>query len=137
MGFLETIFDIRDMLCESFTPEGQEGISKGRDYRFRSIVGYLVRPILWLLPIILPLIPVGWIVACIIAKAGILDIILYAIFGSLYVVFLGALIIVLLCALESFARIITSLILYNELPVGAENPVDFLICATFRGLFYK
>ena len=137
MGFFETIMDFRDMLVDSFTPEGQTGISQGRDYRFRSIVGYLVRPILWLLPFILPLIPVGFIVGCIISKLGIIDMILYAIFGSLYVVFLGTLIIVVLCALESFARIIASLILYNELPVGAENPIDFLIIATFSGLFYQ
>lgn len=133
MAIFTWLKEQKDLLLEWFSPETYENQTQ-RKYPsyitalFRLFVNYMhfVLPVIWVITVIL----------CIAQKLPFLGVILVGILGAVLITLGLAFAFLLLMALESFSKILASLILSGELPEGAENPVDDLITRIFRGELY-
>ena len=120
--------DVIEIISEFFTSDDYT-FSYGKSDRFPSVLNVVFQRLLKYLHIVFP---VGYILVVILNyETG--DSILGLLFGGLVVaVFYCILLVVVLLALmfiESFAKILASLIMFNEMPQGAENPPDALLMA--------
>lgn len=120
--------DFIEAVSEFFTSDDYT-FSYGTSDRFPSVLNVAFRFFLKYLHIVFP---VGYLLVVILNyEAG--DSILGLLFSGLIVaVFYCILLVIAFMALmliESFAKILTSLIMFNEMPQGAENPPDALLMA--------
>lgn len=120
--------EVIETISEFFTSDDYT-FSYGKSDRFPSVLNVVFQRLLKYLHIVFP---VGYILVVILNyETG--DSILGLLFGGLVVaVFYCILLVVALLALmfiESFAKILASLIMFNEMPQGAENPPDALLMA--------
>ena len=120
--------DVIEIISEFFTSDDYT-FSYGKSNRFPSVLNVIFQLFLKYLHIVFP---VGYILVVILNyETG--DSILGLLFGGLVVaVFYCILLVVALLTLmfiESFAKILASLIMFNEMPQGAENPPDALLMA--------
>lgn len=120
--------DFIETISEFFTPDDYT-FSFGKSDRFPSVMSVAFRFFLKYLHIVFPVLYV--LVMVINYETG--DSILGLLFSGLIVaVFYCILLVIAFMALmliESFAKILTSLIMFNEMPGGAENPPDALLMA--------
>ena len=120
--------DFIEAVSEFFTSDDYT-FSYGTSDRFPSVLNVVFRLLLKYLHIVFP---VGYLLVVILNyETG--DSILGLLFSGLIVaVFYCILLVIAFMALmliESFAKILTSLIMFNEMPQGAENPPDALLMA--------
>lgn len=117
-----------------FSPSFYEP-SLGRSaHPFRSLITALFRLYLRLPYIFLPLFYVIWAVSGFIeGELGVVPVLLTSLLAAV-LTFLGVLLLFfLLMFVEAVAKVISSLVLYGELPRGAENPPDALVARLVRG----
>lgn len=118
-------------MSELFCPESYED-SHGRDDRFPSVVSPAARFLCRNFYLAIPIIAIVVIVVQIILRIPLGGIIVYTIL-LVPVSVLGLVILVLaLTAMEAFAKLCACLILYGELPRGAENFIDAFILGLAR-----
>lgn len=117
----------------AFTPEYYEA-EFGTERRFPSFVTAAFRFVLRYVLYAVPVIWIGMVILCLVRQLPFLGA-LAAGLAFTALILLGVFLVFLLAmAMESYARIFTCLILYGELPKGAENPVDALITYALMGL---
>ena len=118
---------------DAFTAEYYEA-EYGTEHRFPSLVTAAFRFVLRYVLYAAPVIWVGMVVLCLVRQLPFLGALAAGlaftalILAGIFLVFLLAM------AMESYARIFSCLILYGELPKGAENPVDALITYALVGM---
>ena len=99
----------------------------GRDDRFPSAVSVAVRFLCRNLHFVVPVLYVVVLIASVVNGATVVAALLGGAFKTIWYSLLIALGFFALMLMESFAKIISCLILYDELPGGAENPADALL----------
>lgn len=114
--------DFRD----AFTAEHYEA-EFGTEHRFPSFVSAAFRFVLRYVLYAVPVIWVGMVILCLVRQLPFLGALAAGLAFTALILVGIFLLFLLAMAMESFARIFTCLILYGELPKGAENPVDALI----------
>lgn len=121
-----------EMVGDFFTPEFYEP-DFGIDRRFPSPVSAIFRFFLRFVFLLIPLAWVGFVAALLVQGNDFLSCLLMGLLstGVSLLLVVGAFLLVM--AVESFARIFACLILYRELPRGAENPVDAWITRAVAG----
>ena len=92
-----------------------------------SLVGLVI--VSWLLPVLW----VGVLVGCIVAHLPFIGVIIVSVIATVLAVLLIFVVFVFLMGMESIAKHISSLILYNELDEVPENPVDNVITGILNG----
>lgn len=118
-------------MAELFCPESYED-SHGRDDRFPSVVSPVARFLCRNFYLAVPVCVIVVAVAQIILGIPLGGIIVYTIL-LVPLLLLGIVILMLsLTAMEAFAKLCTCLILYGELPVGAENFIDAFLLSLAR-----
>lgn len=120
------IKQLEEFLSDYFTAEEWEE-RYGRDDRFPSVVSVAVRFLCRNLHFALPLLYVVVVVCGIVEGSPAFAILFGGIFKTIWYAFLIAFCMFALLLMESFAKIVSCLILYGELPGGAENPADALM----------
>ena len=126
MSFINLISDKLQAFSDAFTAAYYEA-EFGTDRRFPSAVSAAFRFILRYVFYAFPVIWVGMLVLCLVRQLPILGALAASLIFAVLVLAGVFLAFLLAMGMESFARIFTCLILYGELPKGAENPVDALI----------
>ena len=115
-----------EWLSDFFTPEEYES-SFGYSDRFPSAMSIAFRFALKYAFIIVPVILLAMIVLTIVEGLPFLAVFIVPLIATALVLVAIVLAFVLLMLIESFCKIIASLILYGELPEGAENPPDAIM----------
>lgn len=123
----EVCADLSAMFC----PKSYED-SFGRDDRFPSVISPVARFVCRNFYLIVPIVAIIVIVVQIIMGISLGEVIVYTIL-LVPLLLLGIVILMLsLTAMEAFAKLCACLILYEELPSGAENFIDAFILSLAR-----
>lgn len=118
-------------LSTLFCPETYED-SHGKDDRFPSVVSPVARFLCRYFYLIIPITVIAVIVVQVILGISLGEVIVYTIL-LVPLLLLGIVILMLsLTAMEAFAKLCACLILYEELPSGAENFIDAFILSLAR-----
>ena len=120
--YLEWIEDVSDY----FTADAYT-YAFGESDRFPSLMSKIVRFLLRYLYVVVAVAWVALIVLTALEGLPFLAIILVPPIAAALVLLLVAVLFAALMLIESFCKIIASMILYDELPSGAENPPDALL----------
>ena len=132
MSVISLISEKFQSFSDAFTAENYEA-EYGTEHRFPSFVTAAFRFILRYVLYAVPVIWVGMVILCLVRHLPFLGALVAGlafaalILAGIFLVFLLAM------TMESYARIFSCLILYGELPRGAENPVDALITYALVG----
>ena len=133
MSIVALISEKLHSFLDAFTAEYYEA-EYGTEHRFPSFVTAAFRFVLRYVLYAVPVIWIGMVILCLVRQLPFLGALAAGlaftalILAGIFLVFLLAM------AMESCARIFSCLILYGELPKGAENPVDALIIYALVGL---
>lgn len=121
---------------DCFTPEEYEYMY-GRSDRFPSLMSIVARFLLKYLHFVLLAIWVVTVITGACTELGLWKTLIASPLATVVFFLILAFFMAVLMAMESFAKIIASLIQYGEMPKGAENPVDdwvmFLFTQDFNG----
>lgn len=128
------IKDVEEAIALLFSPVFWED-RFGRDDRFPSVVSAVFRFLCRNLHFVAPLLLAGMVVFGIIGGASIVGVLLGSILLTVWYFLLGVIGLLTLMTMEAFAKLCACLILYGELPGGAENPMDALVCFLVKGNF--
>lgn len=133
MSVITLISEKIQSFSSAFTADYYEA-EFGTERRFPSFVTAAFRFVLRYVLYVVPVIWIGMVILCLVRQLPFMGALAAGlaftalILAGIFLVFLLAM------AMESYARIFTCLILYGELPKGAENPVDALITYALVGL---
>ena len=134
MKILKLVSDKLNRFSQLFTAE-EYAAELGEEHRFPSLVSAAFRFVLKYILYAVPVIYIGMLVVCLVQELALLGALAAAlVFTALILAGIG-LIFLLAMAVESFAKLFSCLILYDQLPNGAENPVDALISSVVRSGF--
>ncbi len=116
----------------TFSPEAYEYLH-GKSDRFPSLVSAVLR---FLLKYLYILVAVIWVIAMIMCffteEIPIFGAFLVSPLATVLLCLVALIVFFVLMMLESFSKILASLVLYNELPKGAENPVDSMLLSVIN-----
>ena len=115
-----------EFLADYFKAEEWEK-THGRDDRFPSVVSAVARFLCRHLHFVVPLLYAVVMICSVVEGASVVVVLLGSVFKTIWYSFLIAIGFFALMLMESFAKITACLILYGELPSGAENPADALM----------
>ena len=115
-----------DYLTYLFEAECYESFY-GKSERFPSLFSLVVRFLIRYLYVLVPVICVGMIILGFVEAMAVYQILIVAPIATVLVLLAICIAFAVLMLIESFCTIIASLILYEELPTGAENPPDALL----------
>lgn len=111
----------------TFTAEAYE-LSHGKSDRFPSLVSAVLRFILKYLYIVVGVIWIISLVMCLFTEEiPTIGAFIVSPLATVLLCLAALIVFFVLMMLESFSKILASLVLYNELPEGAENPVDSML----------
>lgn len=120
-------------IIEEYSADGYSiGIEKPCR-RFPSVITALFRLLIKHWYITAPILWAGMLVGCIVAHLPFIGVIIVSVIATVLAALLIFVVFVLLMGLESIAKHISSLILYNELDEVPENPVDNVITEILNG----
>lgn len=132
MDILKLVSGKLHRFSELFTAE-EYAVELGEEHRFPSLVSTAFRFVLKYILFAVPVIYIGMLVVCLAQELPLLGALAASlVFTALIFAGIG-LVFLLAMAVESFAKVFSSLILYGHLPKGAENPVDALITYVVKG----
>jgi len=120
--------DFIQAISDSFTADDYD-YSFGKSDRFTSVLSVAFRFLLKYLYIVFPVLYVLVMVFNYETGDSILKLLVAGLIATVLLCILIAIAFLVLMFIESFAKIITSLILFNEMPQGAQNPADALLMA--------
>jgi len=120
--------DFIQAISDSFTADDYD-YSFGKSNRFTSVLSVAFRFLLKYLYIVFPVLYVLIMVFNYETGDSILKLLVAGLIATVLLCILIAIAFLVLMFIESFAKIITSLILFNEMPQGAQNPADALLMA--------
>jgi len=120
--------DFIQAISDSFTADDYD-YSFGKSDRFTSVLSVAFRFLLKYLYIVFPVLYVLIMVFNYETGDSILKLLVAGLIATVLLCILIAIAFLVLMFIESFAKIITSLILFNEMPQGAQNPADALLMA--------
>lgn len=131
MDILKLVSDKLHRFSELFSAE-EYAAELGEEHRFPSLISAVFRFVLKYILFAVPVIYVGMLVVCLVQEMSLLGALVASlVFTALILAGIG-LVFLLAMAVESFAKQFICLILYGQLPNGAENPVDALITYVVR-----
>lgn len=133
MTLTRWLSDKLDPLLYPFTPACYDKLTEMADRRFPSPVTALFRLFVLYIWLFIPLCWAGLCIGCFDPALHFAANLISGLVAAVLVTAGVLLVFLLLMALESFAKLFSSLILYGEVPAGAENPIDALLTRIFRG----
>lgn len=132
MNVLKLVSDKLHRFSQMFSAEAYAA-ELGEEHRFPSLVSAAFRFVLKYILFAVPVIYIGMLVACLVKELPLLGALAAGLVFTALILAGVFLIFLLAMAVESFAKVFSCLILYGQLPKGAENPVDALITHVVRG----
>ena len=133
MDIKHAISEAVEGICTLFSPERYPRNRKQCERKFPSLISLVFRFVIRHWYIFLPLLWLGVLIACIVEALPILGIIIVSIIATVLLAALSALVFMALMGIESIAKHIASLILYDQLDDLPENPVDSLVSYILKG----
>lgn len=127
------IAEFVNYICEEYSSDGYSIGIEDPCRRFPSVITALFRLLIKHWYISVPVLWVGVLVGCIVAHLPFIGVIIVSVIATVLAVLLIFVVFVFLMGMESIAKHISSLILYNELDEVPENPVDNVITKILNG----
>lgn len=120
--------DFIEAISDSFTADDYD-YAYGKSDRFTSVLSVAFRFLLKYLHIVFPVLYVLIMVFNYETGDSVLELLVAGLIATVLLCIAIAIAFLVLMFIESFAKIMTSLILFNKMPQGAENPADALLMA--------